>query len=130
MAVQLQIVFSDVEKKQNKLKIVKDVIKQALENDEEYSSLMTKIKNIKLKANQEKLRILENLNSEALEIEDLSSEIKADKTLLNDKAITDYLNGKDISLVGRDGYIYEPVLTIKYKKSKKKDDSNEDFFAR
>lgn len=130
MAVQLQIVFSDVEKKQNKLKIVKDVIKQALENDEEYSSLMTKIKNIKLKANQEKLRILENLNSEALEIEDLSSEIKADKTLLNDKAITDYLNGKDISLVGRNGYIYEPVLTIKYKKSKKKDHSNEDFFAR
>ena len=119
MAVQLQIVFSDVEKKQNKLKIVKDVIKQALENDEEYSSLMTKAKSIKLKANQEKFRILEKLNSEAFEIEELSSELKADKTLLNDKAVADYLNGKDVTLVGKNGYVYEPVLTIKYKKSKK-----------
>jgi hypothetical protein len=130
MAVQLQIVFSDVEKKTNKLKIIKDTIKQVLEDDEEYSSLMDKIKNTKLKADQAKFRILEKLNSEALEIEELKSELKDDKTLLNDKAVADYLNGKDITVTDKKGFVYEPILTIKYKKSKKKKGDDEDFFAR
>ncbi|NCU40102.1 hypothetical protein EOL99_04430 [Candidatus Falkowbacteria bacterium] len=130
MAVQLQIVFSDVEKKINKLKIIKDTIKQVLEDDEEYSSLMDKIKNTKLKADQAKFRILEKLSSEALEIEELKSDLKDDKTLLNDKAVADYLNGKDITVIDKKGFIYEPVLIIKYKKSKKKQAYDEDFFSR
>lgn len=127
--VQLGFVFSELDNIKNKLKVAKADLKEIMEKDDEFESLNEKKKKISLNLSAIKSKIkAENSDIVSL-IDELSINLKSQKQLLSDRAITDIVSGKNIEIKHK-GFIYQPQFSVKYVKTSKEDDDNEKFFSK
>lgn len=129
MAVQLGFVFSELDNIKNKLKVAKNDLKEIMDNDDEFESLNEKKKKIALNLSAVKSKIKAD-NSDLISlIDELSINLKSQKQLLSDKALTDIVSGKNIEIKHK-GFIYQPEFSVKYVKTSKEDEDNEKFFSK
>lgn len=128
MAVQLCLVFEKIDEIKNELKGLNDDLKTQIEDDEELVDLNNKLSEIRLKANAIKSRIKADNSSLLDKIEEAKRNLQSEKQMLTDKALLDLVNGNDIN-IKRNGFLYEPVFSVKYKKASPLDE-DENFFAK
>jgi len=117
MAVQLQLVFSKTDEQKNDLAILKRQVKDDLEAMIEYQDLLKEEEVIR----QKKRQIINSFNSHNKDIIDKIALKKLDldsqKQLLSDVAIKEYLAGKTIQITDKNGFILEPVFSVKFRKT-------------
>ena len=117
MAVQLQLVFNEADKKRNKLRELKAMIKEQLESKQEYQEIKESSDSLRAKKKALKAAVNEDNRVECEEIDKLTIDLKSQKQLISDVAIKDYVNGKEIKLTDSYGNILEPVFSVKFIKT-------------
>ena len=116
MAVQLQLVFDKASEKKNKLALLKNSIKQEIEDYPPYVIVQEEIKKL-----QEKRKgIIENVLSDKKktveEIDVLKCDLESDKIMISDLAIANYLKGKKVEVKDAAGNILVPIFSVKFVK--------------
>lgn len=117
MAVQLQLVFNEVDEKRNKLAILKRSLKDQLESLADYQSITDELEVLNQKKKQLIANVMSDNKKEVEEIDKLTLDLKSQKQLISDVALKDYLAGKKIEIVKPDGAIMEPVFSVKFVKT-------------
>lgn len=117
MAMQLQLVFSQTDEKRNDLKILKHQIDDEIKGLAAYQELIKEEEAIKFKKKQIVLSVKQNNREEIEKMESLKLDIDSNKQKLSDIALNDFIAGKDIRLTDKNGFILEPIFTVKYKKT-------------
>ncbi|MHB8089965.1 MAG: hypothetical protein ACYDH2_17145, partial [Anaerolineaceae bacterium] len=100
----------------NKLKELKQILKDELEGSKQYQDIMESI----VKLTEEKKAIINQVmddNSKTVqEIEDLTIDLKNQKQLVSDVALKDYLAGEEVKVI-KNHKIYAPVFSCKFVKT-------------
>jgi len=117
MAVQLQLVFTEADKKRNKLRELKAMLKEQLEGKQEYQEIKESAEALKAKKKIIVAAINEENKTELEEIDKLMIDLKSQKQLISDVAIKDYIAGKEIKVTDVYGNILEPVFSVKFVKT-------------
>jgi len=115
--VQLQLVFSETDKKRNRLRELKALIKEQLEGKQEFQEIKETSESLRARKKALKLAINDDNKTECEEIERLETDIKSQKQLISDVAIKDYVAGKEIKVTDSYGNILEPVFSVKFVKT-------------
>lgn len=115
--VQLQLVFSETDKKRNRLRELKAAIKEQLESKQEFQEIKETSESLRARKKALKLAVDDDNKTECEEIERLEIDIKSQKQLISDVAIKDYLAGKEIKVTDNYGNVLEPVFSVKFVKT-------------
>ena len=113
----LKYIFNQIKEKKDQMKDLKVVCKDVLTSSEEYKAIEEQMKALR----EKKKRVVQMANdqcaAEITKIEDLKIDIESDQEMLNDIAITKYAKGELIELTDKYDNTYEPVFSVKFKKS-------------
>jgi predicted P-loop ATPase/GTPase len=116
MAKQLQLFFDEVSEKKQEEKEIVAMFKDALANNEDYQIICEEIKRLQERKNQIKFAVLESLGSNAEKLEEIKSEIKAEKEALTDEAISTLMRCETVEVEDKYGNKYEPVFSVRFRK--------------
>jgi len=114
---QIQLLFDETLQIEKDKKYKMDDYKNLLSENIEYNNLKEEIKSLRDK----KKRIEENALAECgIEIDDINREIRGNKEMLSDIAITQLMDkGKVEKISDEYGNEYEPVIKVSFKKVRK-----------
>lgn len=93
--------------------------KNALSNADEYDNILQKIAEWKEKKVAIENRIKNQLGKAWEKFEDLDSDEKAQLSMMTDVAMTNLTDGKTVEIKDAFDNIYEPVWSVKFKKTSK-----------
>lgn len=116
MPKQLQLVFSETEKIKQEIKGFRTMFKEHLEGLPEYVELDEKIKVLREKKKQIIAVAKEGFANEFGKLDDLLIDLKSEKEMLNDAAITKLMAGETVEVVDQYNNTYEPVFKVTFKK--------------
>lgn len=106
-----------LEELQRQVASTKAYIKDQLLNDPEYNRIQKDIEDLSAK----KKKIINRVNSENKteieNIEKLSGEIKMEKQVISDLALSALIRKEDTTVTDRTGMILAPVISVKFKKT-------------
>ena len=114
----LQEVFTGLQEKKQEKKKLQSVYKDALSNNQPYSDLVDKLKEMREKKKTMEYQIQAELGADYDRLEDLKLEIKAEQEMLSDIALTQYMQGEEVTITDEHDQEYEPVLKVSFKKVK------------
>lgn len=117
MEQNLQEVFNQIKEKKDQLKDLRVVCKDALAGSAEFKDIEEQIKTLREKKKKITNMVNEQCKDEITKIEDLKIDLESDQEMLNDMAITKYTKGESIELKDKYDNTYEPVFSVKFKKS-------------
>jgi len=116
---QLQMVFDEMVEDKKELKGLKEMYRDALNDTDNYQEIVQKAKELREKKKAIELAVQSKLGRAYEKIEELTSEIKANKILLSDIAMTTLMDGKTVEISDPFGNVYEPDYKVNFKKSDK-----------
>jgi len=114
---QLQLIYDRTIETQDKIRTINSAIKQALEDDPILNSLKEEINGLKIKMNENRLKICQEYSKELDDLYTLKAEVKMDKENMTDEAIQLLLQDK-LENIKRGKHEYKPVFSVKWKKVK------------
>lgn len=117
---QLQIAFNEVDEKKNILGSLKSMIKEQIENREDYKKIVDDLDAVKTKKKQLEAKVKQENEEDVRKILELEQDIKEENKKVSDLALIDYLAGKKIEVTDKKGNILEPKLSVRLIKSGKK----------
>lgn len=91
--------------------------KDALSNADEYENIIQKIAELKAKKIAIEDRIKNQLGKAWEKFEDLTYEEKVQLSLMTDIAMTNLMDGKTVEIIDAFSNKYEPVWSVKFKKT-------------
>ncbi|NTU99209.1 hypothetical protein HGA64_04375 [Candidatus Falkowbacteria bacterium] len=114
----LQEVFNQIQIVKKQQKDLRGAYRDALANSEEFQQLKDQLEALKLKKKQVEDGIKLEYASELNKLDELKTELEEQNTMLSDIALTHIMNGEQLEeLVDHKNQAYEPVLSVKFKKS-------------
>jgi len=113
----IQDVFIAIQEKKAELKDLKSVCKQIQDNSAEFKEIEEKMKVLREKRKSVLSAIQSQCANEVTKIEDLKIDIESDQEMLNDIAMLKYTKGEPIEIKDKYDNEYEPVFSVKFKKS-------------
>lgn len=113
----LQEVFNRIRFTKREQKQLRNMYKDALENSHEYREVLEKIRGYKLRKQQIEEQIKAELGHDFAKLESLKKSSQTDKELLADLALNELMEGRTIQVEDEDKIAYEPVFSVKFKKS-------------
>ena len=113
----IQEIFNVIKEKKEKLKDLRVVCKDLLAASEEYKDLEEQMKKMREKKKKVISMVNEQCASEITKIEDIKIDIESDEEMLNDLAINKYAKGESIELKDKYDNTYEPIFSVKFKKT-------------
>lgn len=99
------------------MKDLRAVCKDLLAASEEYKDIEEQMKVLREKKKKIIMMINEQCANEVTKIEDLKIDLESDQEMLSDLAITKYTQGENIELKDKYENTYEPVFSVKFKKT-------------
>lgn len=114
----IEQVFSRIQETQKELKHLKSSYRDALSNSQRYQNVLEELKGLKEKKQKIEAEIKDDFKSELSRMENLKADIDNDKELLSDIAVSKLARGENIELVDKDQVQYEPIFSVRFKKSK------------
>jgi hypothetical protein len=117
MALQLQLVFSKTDEKKNDLAVLKHQLNDEIKALAEYQKILDEEAALKLKKQQIILSVKQNNREMIDKMDSLKIDLDSNKQMLSDVALSDFIAGKDIRVTDRNGFIMEPIFTVKYRKT-------------
>lgn len=106
-----------VQEKKAELKDLKSVIKDMLDNSSEWQEIEEKMKALREKRKGVMQIIHDQCSSEMIKIDDLKIDIDSDQEMLNDIAMLSYTKGESIEIKDKYDNQYEPIFSVRFKKS-------------
>jgi len=116
----LQELLNEIRTKKNRKKELSKSFKDELAQHERYTALKEEMDTLKAEKKSIENSVREGSPKESAELEDLSTEIKADEELLSDMAMSLIMKNESVELVDENQSRYVPVLSVKFKKDGEK----------
>lgn len=113
----IQAIFTRVQENKKKMKDLRTAYKDALSGTQQYVDLTDEIKTLREKKKQVENTIKEQFAAEFTQLEDLKIDIQSDMELMSDIAMTQIMNGQQVSLTDEYDNEYEPIFKVNFKKS-------------
>lgn len=113
----LQEVFDRIQKTKKEQKEIKSMFRDSLVNSKSYQEAVEELKVMRDKKKKIEDAIKEDFNSELAKLDNLKADIENDYMLLSDAALTKIMKGEMIEVVDEKDNKYEPVFSVKFKKS-------------
>ena len=110
-------IFNRLQQSKKEVREIKKIYKDALQNSQSHQNVLEEIKKLREKKKHLEDAIKEDFHSEFSKLDTLKVDIENDNMLLSDAALTKLLKGENIQLEDEDGKTYEPVFSVKFKKS-------------
>ena len=113
----IQEIFNGIKEKKDQLKDLRIVCKDLLAASEEFKNLEEQMKKLREKKKKVMAMVNEQCASEITKIEDLKIDLESDQEMLSTLAMTKYTKGESIELKDKYDNTYEPVFSVKFKKT-------------
>jgi hypothetical protein len=110
--------FNAADLKRNRITELKAIIKDQLDQKQEWHELKTEELAVRDKKKRIVDCVLADSKSEVDEINSLTLDLKNQNQLICDVALKDYLAGESITIKDKYGNELEPVFSVKFKKAK------------
>lgn len=114
--VQLQMLFSATEEKQQKSRILKASIKDAIENSKGYKEAREEYDKSKEKMKQIEYIIKQDFTADLDQIDNIKAELDMDKENMSAIALEKFKTGDSLIVKGKNGFDYEVNFVVKFKK--------------
>lgn len=112
----LQEVFDRIKETQKKQKEINSMYKDALANSQQYQEMVDKLKTLREKKKALEGQIKESFSTEISKLETMKMDIKTDKEMLSDIAITNLMKGQTVQVKDEYDNEYEPTFSVNFKK--------------
>lgn len=112
----IQEVFNNIQEKRKEQKELKRIYRDVLEASGEYRELIDKLEQLRSRKKQLEAQAWEEAGSKN-KYETSKLDIKQDREMLSDLAITTLMNGETIKIVDQDNNEYEPKFSVSFKKA-------------
>lgn len=113
---QLQLFFNEESKSKKEKSELQESFKNALKQNQKYLTLAEDIQELTAERKQIELAVMEELGISE-ELDDLKRKINETKQIITDKALSDFMQGKTVEVEDQFGNRYEPVWSVKFKKT-------------
>jgi SMC interacting uncharacterized protein involved in chromosome segregation len=113
----IQDVFNRVQVTKRESKNLQQQYKDALEASREYKEITEKLREYKVKKLQIENGVKAELGSQYQKLEGLKKDLELDKELLTDIALSTLMKGETVSVEDADKNVYEPIFSVKFKKT-------------
>lgn len=117
MEQNIQDVFNGIKEKKDQLKDLRTVCKDLLAASAEYKDLEEQMKVLREKKKKIISMINEQCANEITKIEDIKIDLESDQEILSDLAMTKYTKGETVELKDKYDNTYEPIFSVKFKKT-------------
>jgi len=114
---QLQDVFNRIQKSKKEQRELKLMYKDALSHHQELQKIIEEAKSLRDRKKKIEESVKEDFSSEFNKLDTLKLDIENDQMLLADAAITKLMKGELVEIVDERDQRYEPVFSVKFKKS-------------
>ncbi len=113
----IQDVFLRMIGKRSEQRTLRRLYRETLRSLPEYQEMMAEMEGLREKKKRLEEKVETQFSFELNKAEELGSDVKLDKDLLNDMVLTNIAKGEIVKV--RDSYnaIYNPIITVKFKKS-------------
>ncbi len=113
----IQEIFERIQDNKKQQRDIKSMYRESLAALPEYRDVTEKIEDLKNKKRQIEFRVQEELAGYFEKLDLLKVNMNGDNAMLNDIAVTQFMQGERITLVDSYKNTYEPIISIKFKKS-------------
>jgi predicted nuclease with TOPRIM domain len=113
----LQEIFNRMQEVKKKQKDIRSTYKEALDSSEEYKDVTDKLKTLRERKKQIENTIKESYSTELTKLDDFKIDLESDAQMLSDMALTKLMKGETVQVVDEYNNTYEPLFTVKFKKS-------------
>lgn len=117
--VQLQMLFSATEEKQQKARILKATVKDAIESSQAYRDAKEIYDKAKETLKQAEIAIKSQFVADLDELDKVKSDLDLDKDNMTVLALEKFKQGETLVVKGKNGFEYEAEFSVKFKKSDK-----------
>jgi hypothetical protein len=118
-------IFERIQEQKREQREINKTVREALDNSAEYHDIKEHIERLRLK----KLRIEDSVRGDLDQKMDLLKlNIKEGIQVMSDVALTTIMKGESVKLTDKDNNEYEPIFTVRFKKTQNKsfDDKKEE----
>ena len=115
--VNLQEVFNRIKETQKKQREINAMYRDALTNSQQYQELIEKLNVLKEKKKSLEGQIKEEFSSELSRLETIKLDIKTDKEMLSDIALSALMKGETVQVQDEYDNEYEPIFSVNFKKT-------------
>lgn len=113
----LQEVFNRIRETQHKAKEIRKMYKESLIAHQEYNQVVEKLDNLKIRKKQIETETKEDQMADFQKLDAYKMNIINDTEMLSDLALNKLVSGETVEVVDEAGDKYEPLFTVKFKKS-------------
>lgn len=117
MAQELPVVFKRIQENKKEQRDLKSMYRDALSTDSAYQKVLDELEDLKIKKKQLENSVKSSFKEEFDKLEGLKLNIASDNQLLSDLALNQFISGELIKLVDDNQVEYEPIFTVKFKKT-------------
>ncbi len=117
MAQELPAVFKRIQDKKKEQRDLKAMYRDALSVNGEYQKVLEDLEDLKIKKKQIEACVKADFKEEFDKLEGLKLNIASDNQLLSDIALNQFISGELTKLVDENQVEYEPIFTVRFKKS-------------
>jgi len=117
MSQNLQEVFKRIQEKKKEQSELKKMYRDALSINGGYQELLEELEELKLKKKKLEAGVQADFKEEFDKIEGLKLNIAGDAQILSDLALTQLTSGQEVKIVDENKVEYEPIFTVRFKKS-------------
>lgn len=116
-------IFERIQEQKREQREINKSVREALENSSEYSTVKENIERLRLK----KLRMEDSARGDLDQKMDLLKlNIKEGMQVMSDVALTTIMKGESVKLTDSDNNEYEPIFSVRFKKTSNKSYDNKD----
>ena len=114
---QPQLFFDQILALKKQSKDIKASMADALKNSKTYQDRLYHLQIIRSELKMIKAEIEEEFTKELGKLDEIKDEVFDKNIAISDVVLSKITNGEEVTVVDRFGWIYEPVITVKFKKT-------------
>jgi trans-2-enoyl-CoA reductase len=117
MSQSIEEVFKRIQEKKKEQGVLKKMYRDALSVNGGYQESLEELEALKLKKKKIEAGVQSDFKEEFDKIEGLKLNIAGDSQMLSDLALTQLTSGKPVKIIDENKVEYEPIFTVRFKKS-------------
>ncbi len=113
----IQEIFNRMQTIKKQQKDIRSTYKDALDSTPEYKEINDKIKTLRERKKQIENTTKESFSSEFTKLDDFKIDLESESVMLSDVAMTKLMKGETVEVTDEYNNTYEPLFTVKFKKT-------------
>ncbi|NQU83183.1 MAG: hypothetical protein HQ536_00570 [Parcubacteria group bacterium] len=113
----LKEIFNRMQEAKKEQRGIRAMYRDALLGSQEYEKIVQDLEDLKIKKKQIEIGVQRDFNADFKKLEELKLDLETDKELISDIALNQYVKGESIEIVDEYDNKYEPIFSVKFKKT-------------